>query len=120
MWRRTRMSLGRLAALALAGLVVGVLGRGAPPNAVAQQKTPVKVGASLSLTGQLSRSGVEQEHGYKLWLEDVNARGGMLGRPVELILYDDKSDPATGAKLYEKLITVDKVDLSSSVPTAAR
>ena len=92
-------------------LLMGLLALGAAPEAVAQQKSPIKVGASLSLTGQLSRSGVEQEHGYKLWLEDVTARGGILGRPVELILYDDKSDPATGAKLYEKLITLDKADL---------
>ncbi len=100
---------GGLGVVAL--LLVGLLALAAPPEAAAQQKAPIKVGASLSLTGQLSRSGVEQEHGYKLWLEDVNARGGILGRPVELVLYDDKSDPATGAKLYEKLITVDKVDL---------
>jgi branched-chain amino acid transport system substrate-binding protein len=101
-----RRALSAAAVVALAVLVVP-FGR----EVAAQQKAPIKVGASLSLTGQLSRSGVEQEHGYKLWLEDVNARGGIMGRPVELVLYDDKSDPATGAKLYEKLITVDKVDL---------
>ncbi len=108
---RSRMRLGRIAAMGAAAVAMGLLGPGAPRDAAAQQKTPMRVGASLSLTGQLSRAGVEQEHGYKMWLEDVNARGGMLGRPVELVLYDDKSDAATGAKLYEKLITVDKVDL---------
>lgn len=108
---RSRTGLGRLAALGLVVLAMGTLGFGTLPDAAAQQKTPIKIGASLSLTGQLSRSGVEQEHGYKLWQEEVNARGGLLGRPVELVVYDDKSDPATGAKLYEKLITVDKVDL---------
>ncbi|HYB73076.1 MAG TPA: amino acid ABC transporter substrate-binding protein [Candidatus Sulfotelmatobacter sp.] len=121
---RSWMGLGRLAAAGAVVLAMGVLGLGAPRDAAAQQKTPIKVGASLSLTGQLSRSGVEQEHGYKLWEQEVNARGGLLGRPVELVLYDDKSDPATGAKLYEKLITVDKVDLlegpySSPVTKAA-
>jgi branched-chain amino acid transport system substrate-binding protein len=105
------MGLGRLAAAGLVVLAIGLLGLATPPDGAAQQKTPIKVGASLSLTGQLSRSGVEQEHGYKLWEQEVNARGGLLGRPVELVLYDDKSDPATGAKLYEKLITVDKADL---------
>lgn len=106
---RTRRGWDFLAAAAALSAGLQMLGPALP--AAAQQKTPIKVGASLSLTGQLSRSGVEQEHGYKLWVEDVNARGGILGRPVELVLYDDKSDPATGAKLYEKLITVDKVDL---------
>ncbi len=108
---RSRERLGRYSLAALAVLMVGLLGFVVPPDAAAQAKAPIKMGASMSLTGGLSRSGVEQDHGYKMWLEDVNARGGMLGRPVELMVYDDKSDPATGAKLYEKLITVDKVDL---------
>lgn len=77
----------------------------------AQQKAPITVGASLSLSGSYSRTGQEQGNGYRLWHEEVNARGGLLGRPVELTVYDDKSDPATGAKLYEKLVTVDKADL---------
>jgi branched-chain amino acid transport system substrate-binding protein len=95
----------------LAAAGVALLALGVPLDAEAQQRTPIRVGVSLSLTGGLSRSGVEQAHGYRLWLEDVNARGGILGRPVEPVVYDDKSDPATGAKLYEKLIMVDKVDL---------
>ena len=49
--------------------------------------------------------------GYELWKEDVNAKGGILGRKVELKIYDDRSEPMTGAKLYERLITSDKVDL---------
>ncbi len=102
---------GRVSLAWLFAMGIGLVALATVPVAEAQQKTPIRIGASLSLTGQLSRSGVEQEDGYKLWAEEVNAHGGLLGRPVELVLYDDKSDPATGAKLYEKLITVDKVDL---------
>ncbi len=108
---RLRAALGRraLAAAAAVAFALQVVPFG--PEVAAQQKGPVKVGASLSLTGGLSRTGVEQGNGYKIWLDEVNGRGGLLGRPVELVVYDDKSDPATGAKLYEKLITVDKADL---------
>jgi branched-chain amino acid transport system substrate-binding protein len=80
-------------------------------TAVAADEEPILVGASVSLTGKYSRTGQEQLHGYAMWVEDVNKRGGLLGRPVKLIHYDDESKPDTGAKLYEKLITSDKVDL---------
>jgi branched-chain amino acid transport system substrate-binding protein len=49
--------------------------------------------------------------GYQLWAKHVNAKGGLLGRPVELLIYDDKSDPQTSADLYQQLINLDKVDL---------
>lgn len=77
----------------------------------AAEKGPIVIGASISVTGAYSRLGEELRRGYGLWQKDVNARGGLLGRPVELKTYDDQSDPTTGAKLYEKLITQDKVDL---------
>jgi branched-chain amino acid transport system substrate-binding protein len=79
-------------------------------GALAQQKA-IKVGASMSLTGTLAQSGDKNKRGYELWAQDVNARGGLLGRPVELVIYDDRSDAGTSARLYEKLITDDKVDL---------
>jgi len=71
----------------------------------------IVVGASVAQTGKYSRTGQEQLNGIEMWVEDVNARGGLLGKPVRLVHYDDESQPATGAKLYEKLITDDKVDL---------
>nr|VFK31615.1 MAG: branched-chain amino acid transport system substrate-binding protein [Candidatus Kentron sp. MB]VFK75872.1 MAG: branched-chain amino acid transport system substrate-binding protein [Candidatus Kentron sp. MB] len=71
----------------------------------------VVVGASVAQTGKYSRTGQEQLNGIELWVEHVNDRGGLLGKPVRLVHYDDESQPATGAKLYEKLITDDKVDL---------
>lgn len=78
---------------------------------LAEAQKPIIVGASVALTGKYSRTGQEQLHGYTMWVEDVNERGGLLGRPVKLIYYDDESKPDTGAKLYEKLITSNKVDL---------
>jgi branched-chain amino acid transport system substrate-binding protein len=72
---------------------------------------PIKIGATVSLTGKYADSGKYYEQAYRLWEEEVNAGGGFLGRPIEMTIYDDKSDPDTGVSLYEKLITVDKVDL---------
>ncbi|MBA3621643.1 MAG: amino acid ABC transporter substrate-binding protein, partial [Euzebyales bacterium] len=72
---------------------------------------PIRVGASLSLTGEYARIAEDQNNAYELWVEQTNDAGGLLGRPVELIVYDDRSQPETGTRLYEKLITEDKVDL---------
>lgn len=72
---------------------------------------PVRIGVALSQSGNLADSGELYKHGVELWRDQVNARGGLLGRPIEIILYDDRSDPATAARLYERLITNDKVDL---------
>jgi branched-chain amino acid transport system substrate-binding protein len=71
---------------------------------------PIKIGASLSLTGTYAQPGRYQHEGYQLCEKDLNAKGGLLGRPVQLVVYDDQSLPATGVRLYEKLITEDKVD----------
>jgi branched-chain amino acid transport system substrate-binding protein len=89
---------------------------GAPPPASnsgspAAQAAPVRIGASISLTGKDARTGKELQQGYLLWQEQVNAKGGILGRQVEFTIYDDTSDPETASKLYEKLISEDKVDL---------
>ncbi|MGC9187045.1 MAG: amino acid ABC transporter substrate-binding protein [Fervidicoccaceae archaeon] len=75
------------------------------------QGSPILVGAAVSLTGSNGRTGEWYKLGYELWVNDVNKKGGLLNRPVKLILYDDQSDPTTSQNLYEKLITVDKVDL---------
>jgi branched-chain amino acid transport system substrate-binding protein len=71
---------------------------------------PIRIGASLSLTGTYAKLGKNQHEGYKLCEKDLNARGGVLGRKVEFVVYDDQSTPATAVRLYEKLITEDKVD----------
>ena len=74
------------------------------------QQAPIKIGASLSLTGTYAKPGTYQKEGYDVCADEVNAKGGLLGRKVEFVLYDDQSMPPTGVKLYEKLITEDKVD----------
>jgi branched-chain amino acid transport system substrate-binding protein len=84
----------------------------------------IVVGTSVALTGKYARTGQEQLQGFQMWVDEVNARGGLLGQQVKLVHYDDESKPETGAKLYEKLITDDKVDLligpySSDVTMAA-
>lgn len=86
-------------------LVLGVVA-----DAAAQAK-PFRIGVSVSLTGRFGKDGTLVRDAYNLWMEKVNAAGGINGHPVELIFYDDKSDSATSAKLTEQLIVSDKVDL---------
>src|SRR3954467_11087723 len=71
---------------------------------------PVKLGVALSQTGNLADSASPYFKGLDLWREQANARGGLAGRPVEFVMYDDRSDPATAARLYAWPITSDKVD----------
>ena len=77
----------------------------------AAAQAPIRIGASLSLTGSYSALGQNQHRGYQLCAKHVNEKGGVLGRKVEFVLYDDKSEAATGVRLYERLITEDKVDV---------
>jgi branched-chain amino acid transport system substrate-binding protein len=69
------------------------------------------VGAAVSATGSGAEAGQLLTEGYKLWEEQVNQRGGLLGRPVQLTILDDASDPSTGSRLYEQLINETRVDL---------
>jgi branched-chain amino acid transport system substrate-binding protein len=94
-------------AFAVAGLVA--LAWAAAPVAGAQP--PIRIGASLALTGSYVVFGQNQHRGYKLCEKHVNEKGGVLGRKIEFVLYDDQSEPATGVRLYERLITQDKVDV---------
>jgi branched-chain amino acid transport system substrate-binding protein len=80
-----------------------------PGPSVAQG--PIRIGATMSLTGDTyAVQGRYGREGYLLCQKHVNAQGGLLGRPIELVIEDDRSDEKTAASLYEKLITVDKVD----------
>jgi branched-chain amino acid transport system substrate-binding protein len=94
--------------LALSVSIGLILGQSNP--LVAAEK-PIVIGGSLPLTGTFSATGKWVERGYQFWLEEVNGRGGILGRPVKLVIYDDKSDAKEAVNLAEKVITVDKVDL---------
>jgi len=89
-------------------VLFGVLVIGAQPS-TAQQ--PIQLGVSLSITGkQYSIQGGYGREGYLLCQKHVNAQGGVLGRPIEFVIYDDGSDEKTAVRLYEKLIAEDKVD----------
>jgi branched-chain amino acid transport system substrate-binding protein len=72
---------------------------------------PIKIGISLSLSGDFSDSGKAAERGYKLWANTVNAHGGVLGRQVQLVIQDDTSSPTQAQTNYQTFITKDKVDL---------
>ncbi|MFZ1921305.1 MAG: amino acid ABC transporter substrate-binding protein [Xanthobacteraceae bacterium] len=80
-------------------------------SAAAKAAEPIKVGLSVALTGGVAPIGKQVLAGLKIWRDDVNAKGGLLGRPVELVYYDDQSNPQNVPGLYTKLIEVDKVDL---------
>src|SRR3954463_16453111 len=92
------------------------------PRALRAQQAPVKIGMSMPQTGSLGAGGQAALLGLQMWVEDVNQKGGLLGRQVELIAYDDQSNPATTPGIYTKLLDVDKVDLLiapyGTVPTA--
>jgi branched-chain amino acid transport system substrate-binding protein len=87
------------------------------------QNAPVKIGFGMALTGGLAGGGKAALLSYQIWAEEVNARGGLLGRKVELVHYDDQSNPATVPGIYAKLLDIDKADIVISgyatVPTAA-
>ena len=89
-------------ALAIAVTLVG--------PACAQSGAPIKIGYSMSLTGGLAPNGKSALLAQKIWEEETNARGGMLGRPVKLVYYDDKSSPSEIPGIYTKLLDVDRVD----------
>jgi branched-chain amino acid transport system substrate-binding protein len=72
---------------------------------------PIKIGGTASLTGMQSAIGLRHKQAMDMWLEEVNTEGGILNREVELTLYDDESNTELAQSLYEKLVTVDKVDV---------
>jgi branched-chain amino acid transport system substrate-binding protein len=77
----------------------------------AEAQQPIRIGSSLSLTGkEYSLQGAYCREGYLLCQKHVNQQGGVLGRQIEFVIYDDASDGKTAARNYEKLITTDKVD----------
>src|SRR5579864_1448879 len=101
---------------AMAAAVVGMASR------ARADEPPIKIGMSMPQTGGLAAGGKASLLGIEIWRDDVNARGGLLGRKVELVVYDDKSSAAETPAIYAKLLDVDKVDLLfapyATVPTA--
>ena len=101
------MKLRSFAGASLVALAAALL---AVP-ASAQNREPIKIGFSMALTGGLAPNGKSALLAQKIWEEDINAKGGLLGRPVKLIYYDDKSSPAEVPAIYTKLLDIDRVDL---------
>src|SRR5262245_56602470 len=81
---------------------------------LAQQSNPIMIGFGMALTGPLAANGKMSLLAMKIWEEDVNAKGGLNGRPVKLVYYDDQSSPSTIPGIYTKLLDVDKVDFAVS------
>jgi branched-chain amino acid transport system substrate-binding protein len=80
-------------------------------SGVSQAADPIRIGFSMSLTGGLASGGKAALLAYEIWRDEINAKGGLLGRKVELIHYDDQSNPANVPAIYTKLLSVDNVDL---------
>jgi branched-chain amino acid transport system substrate-binding protein len=107
-----RTFLGGTIAIGALGLTSGALA----------QQPPIKIGMSMPQTGGLAGGGKASLLGIEIWRDDINAKGGLLGRKVELVVYDDKSSASETPAIYAKLLDVDKVDLLfapyATVPTA--
>ena len=112
-------SISRRRLLATAGAGAAMLGLTSGVNA---QQPPIRVGMSMALTGGLAGGGQASLLGIEIGRDDVNDKGGLLGRKVELVVYDDKSSASETPAIYSKLLDVDKVDLLfapyGTVPTA--
>src|ERR1700754_3749598 len=79
--------------------------------APARAADPIKIGFGMALSGPLAANGKMSLLAMQIWEEDINAKGGLLGRPVKLVYYDDQSNPSTVPGIYTKLLDIDKVDL---------
>src|SRR5574341_2010146 len=93
-----------------------------PIRSARAQQNVVKIGMSMPQTGSLGAGGKAELVAIRMWVDDVNKKGGLLGRKVEFIVYDDQTNPALTPSIYTKLLDVDKVDLLiapyGTVPTA--
>jgi branched-chain amino acid transport system substrate-binding protein len=113
--QRARFLVASAAAALTVALAAGCGSSGtsaSPSSTSSSAKPPIVIGASLSLTGDFSADGQAFQKGYSLWASEVNSRGGIAGRPVRLDVLNDNSSPTQVVTNYQKLITVDKVDLT--------
>jgi branched-chain amino acid transport system substrate-binding protein len=105
------LNIRQVAACHLCAIVaLGILLASATPSTA----EPIKIGFGMALTGPLAANGKMSLTAMKIWEEDVNARGGLMGRPVKLIYYDDQSNPSMVPGIYTKLLTIDNVDVAVS------
>src|SRR5918993_576881 len=105
------MRITRRRALAAGGALISTM---ALPGVVRAQGKPIRIGSTLPLTGPLASLAIIHKVTGEIYVEDLNKRGGLLGRPVEWVLRDDQSKPELTRTLYEQLIPSKKVDLAKS------
>jgi branched-chain amino acid transport system substrate-binding protein len=107
----SRRDLGR------ATIAAAIGGAGATPGiypAFAQGANPIRIGYAMALSGGLAGNGRATHLAHQIWLQEVNARGGILGRPVQITVYDDQTNGGQVPGIYTKLLDVDKVDIVTS------
>jgi branched-chain amino acid transport system substrate-binding protein len=100
---------GRLGVPAMVAAVAVILT--AADRTQAEAETPITIGFSMPLTGGLAVNGTSGLLAMQIWAADTNKKGGLLGRPVKLVYYDDQTNPSLVPGIYTKLLDVDKVDL---------
>ncbi|HWK43507.1 MAG TPA: amino acid ABC transporter substrate-binding protein [Stellaceae bacterium] len=105
-----RAGLSACVAAGLALLALGVPAVFAPPVS-AQDTGPIKIGLAITQTGPFSPPASYELRGYELAVDQINKSGGLLGRQLQIVKYDDQGNPATAVQLYQKLLTDDRVDL---------
>src|SRR5260370_33976776 len=108
---RTSLSIVAVIVMILAGLSACAQDNTTTTTPTFSNQTPITIGASLSSTGDFGQDGQSMEQGYRLWAQTINNNGGLLGRPVQLMIIHDNSDPAQVAKNYNTLIYKDHVNL---------
>ncbi|MFD8462434.1 ABC transporter substrate-binding protein [Streptomyces antimycoticus] len=86
---------------------------------IAAAPAPIRIGYCLSLTGSLADNGRSARLAHEIWRQDVNSRGGLLGRPVEFVRYDDEGNADNVPRIYERLIDEHDVDLVTRANSAA-
>ena len=105
---RTLVMTRRSATRTLAAGVLMLAGAAIPAG---RRTNPIVIGGTLGLTGAFAEPSTDYKAVYDLWLEQVNKKGGIMGRPVKMIIYNDESNPTVAQALYNRLLDQDKVDL---------
>ncbi len=103
--------ISKLRAAFVAGVAIAALGVSAAVAPAAKAAEPLKIGFSMALTGPLAGAGKAALIAMQIWKDDVNKKGGLLGRQIEFVYYDDATSPSKVPGIYSKLLNVDKVDL---------
>lgn len=109
---RPRRNVHLTAALLLViGILISACATGEDDEGTGDKNTPIVIGGTLGLSGVYATSSAAYRAAYDFWVADVNKNGGLLGRKVKLVVYDDESNPTTAQQLYQKLINEDDADL---------